>query len=112
MRRVLIVLILAAVGFVVWTNFVSPRTASAADSQLADLENRLEAAKARVTRSGRAAGISGVDTTADAGAVPAEVDRIERSLRDLAKSLDSEAARQRSDRLQKKIDEFRRQFGN
>jgi len=112
MKRVLIVLILAAAGYVVWNNVIAPRTAKAGESEIAELERQLDAARSEMVQAGRTAGMSGLDTTADAGAAAAEVERIEARLKEVSKTLKTPAAQERAERLQKKIDEFNRQLGN
>ncbi len=111
MKRVLIVLILAVAGFIAWNNFLAP-TAGASESRIADLESQLDAARSQMLQAGRTAGMSGMDTTADAGAAAAEVELIEGRLKALMKDLETPAARERAARLQKKIDEFKRQLGS
>ena len=111
MKRVLIVVIVAAAGFIVWNNFIAPRSAEASESRLADLEKQLEAARSEMMQAGRTAGMSGMDTTADVEAAANEVERIEGSLKMVMKDLASPAARDRAARLQSKIEEFKRQIG-
>ena len=111
MKRVLIVLVIAGGGFLLWNNVISPRNASASESRLADLESQLDAATSQMLQAGRTAGLSGMDTTADVGAAAAEVERIEGSLKMVQKDLKTQEARDRAARLQKKIEDFKRQFG-
>lgn len=111
MKRVLIVMVLAVAGFVVWNSFIAPRSAAASESRIAELEKQLDAARSLMLSAGRTAGMSGMDTTADVGAAAAECERIEGSLKMLMKDLGTPAARERAARLQSKIDELKRQMG-
>lgn len=75
--------------------------------QLDRLRSELRAAQAEFRQAGRAAGLSGVDTTAQGGAALAQVERIEQELRELRGSLSSDVAREAADRLQDEIQDFK-----
>lgn len=111
MKRVLIVVLVAAAGFIVWNNFIAPRSAQASESRLAELERQLDAARSQMLQAGRTAGMSGMDTTADVEAAANEVERIEGSLKMVMKDLATPAARDRAAKLQSRIEDFKRQMG-
>lgn len=75
--------------------------------QIDRLRSELRAAQAEFRQAGRAAGLSGVDTTAQGGAALAKVERIERELTQLKGSLSSDVAREAADRLQDEIQDFK-----
>ncbi len=84
-----------------------PSSLSKGEQQLQQLEKRLDSARRQFDAAGRAAGISGVDTSADAEAARREVERIEAEFKGLRENLE-EADKLRADELQAKIDDFKK----
>lgn len=80
---------------------------SADQQQLADLESDLKGVERDWKTAVRAAGLSGVETTAEAGAAIADLDRIEKKLVKLERSLDSDVARAKARTLHDRIDDLR-----
>lgn len=89
MKKALIVLLVAAAGWIgfqsyragqlsVWAGEKSPDQA-----RIEALEKRLDEARARYKQAGRAASVSGVDTTAQADAAMQEIKRLEKELEEL-----------------------------
>lgn len=66
---------------------------------LKDLEDRLDAAAKRYSQATRTAGLSGLDTTADAEAARRELRRIEKDLKSLRKRLSADSEIRRADEL-------------
>jgi hypothetical protein len=58
---------------------------------LSELQTRLDAAERSYQSAARAAGLSGIDTTADAASSLAEVERVERELRERSRTASPEA---------------------
>ena len=84
-----------------------PTSLSKGEQQLQQLEKRLDGARRQFEAAGRAAGISGVDTSADAEAARREVERIEAEFKNVRDQLE-EADKLKADELQAKIDDFKK----
>jgi uncharacterized protein (DUF3084 family) len=84
-----------------------PSSLSKGQQQLQQLEKRLDNARRQFEAAGRAAGISGVDTTADAEAARRELERIEAEFHTLRNQLE-DADRTEAEALQRKIDDFKK----
>lgn len=78
--------------------------------QLDRLRSELRAAQADFRQAGRAAGLSGVDTTAQGGAALAEVERIEREVKALQRDLSSDVAKEAARRLLDEIQDFKNEI--
>jgi len=96
MRKLVILLLVIAAAVVGWKHFGG---APSGDDALADLEHRLQAAERSYQAAGRSAGMSGMDTTADAEAALAEVDRVEKALHELGRTSTSAEVKNRVHRL-------------
>ena len=83
-KLVLLALVLAA-GVYFW-NTQGP----GAHDDLSDLRARLDGAERSYQSAGRAAGLSGMDTTAEAANALAEVERVEHELKDRARTASPE----------------------
>jgi len=79
------------------------------EEELNRLRSELRAAVGEYRQAGRAAGLSGLDTTADAEAAIAAVDRIEKELADLRRELTSGAAKEAAQRLEDAITDFKQE---
>lgn len=86
------VLVLVAVLVVAWLGYnymqtgkVSffPASQSPEQAQLAALESELHAIESQIESAGRAAGVTGMDTTADVGALTARKEQIEKQIAEL-----------------------------
>jgi peptidoglycan hydrolase CwlO-like protein len=84
---VLVIVVLAvwlAVNYVrTGTLSLFPAAATAAEQEKRDLEAELSAIDAKIESAGRAAGLSGVDTTADVAALRVRREQIEKRLESL-----------------------------
>jgi hypothetical protein len=112
MKKVLIIaalLIIAAIGanILMKGGFPFMQSMSEEEQQINRLRKELHAAEQEYRQAGRASGLTGVDSTAGAGAALAEVERIERDLAMLQKELTSEAAKMAARRLQDEIDDLK-----
>ena len=82
MKKLLLLCIVIAAGVVVWKF----NARGVGTDGVADLQQRLDAAERMYASAGRAAGVSGIDTSADAEAALAEVERVEQALRELSRN--------------------------
>ena len=115
MKGVILVVLIAAAALLAY-NYVHtgrltliPSSLSKAEQQLQRLEQRLDSAHRQFDAAGRAAGVSGVDTSADAEAARREVERVEQDLKTLRGQLE-EADKLKADELMDKIQEFKKEL--
>jgi peptidoglycan hydrolase CwlO-like protein len=115
MKGLILVVLLVAAALLAY-NYVHtgkvtlvPSSLSKAEQELQRLEERLDGARRQIDAAGRAAGVAGVDTTADAEAARREVERVEADLKDLQKRLEA-ADKLRADQLMDKIQEFKKEL--
>ncbi|HUK14523.1 MAG TPA: hypothetical protein VLW17_14580 [Thermoanaerobaculaceae bacterium] len=113
--KALLVIIVALLACLVVYNYattgqftlVPAALQSAQQRELSRLEDRFLKDKARFEQAGRAAAVSGVDTSADAEAVRLDVERVETALRDLRDRL-GDSGKQKIDQLMDRIQEFKK----
>ena len=92
MKKLLVVLLLAGTGWIGYQSYQAGRFSvyagrlSPEEAQIRDLEKQIREAKKRFAQAGRAAGLSGIDTTAQADAAMREIKRLEGELEKLRKS--------------------------
>ena len=118
MKKLLTLALVAAAVLLVY-NFatrgkftLAPSQALSADDRtLEDLEARLDGAARTYDQAGRSAGLSGMDTTSDAGAALGEVGAIEKDLRELKKTASSDASKRKIDDLLKEARILKGQMG-
>ena len=115
MKGLVLVVLLVAAALLAY-NYVHtgkltliPSSLSKAEQQLQRLDQRLDSARRQYEAAGRAAGISGVDTSADAEAARREVERVEADLKALRDQLE-EADKLKADALMDKIQEFKKEL--
>ena len=77
---------------------------------IAQLRGELRAAQRDYRQAGRAAGLSGMDTTAEAMAALREVDRIADELGALKGEVSSDSAKVAITKLEEEIEDFRREL--
>jgi hypothetical protein len=107
MKKLLILALAIVAGVVIW-NKVAHRDG---DDALTELQHRLEMAEQTFQQAGRAAGATGMDTSADASAAVEEVARVERELRDLDRAAPSADERRRIQDLLARAADLRRRMG-
>ena len=78
---------------------------------LDDLRQRLDAAEASFQQAGRAAGVSGVDTSAGAESAVQEVERVERALHELEHEASSETEKREIASLLVRAEDLKRRMG-
>jgi hypothetical protein len=113
MKKILIVAAVVIVGLIVY-NYVTtgefsvvPSFALSEDErELKALEDRFKAAVKQHSQAGRTAGLSGMDTTADAEAARLSVQQISKELRSLRKRLSSDSLIRRAENLTASVRDF------
>ena len=110
MRNALIVVVLLVAGVVVY-NYMSGGDGPPSDDQamLEDLEYRFDEARKTMSGAGRSAGLTGIDTSADAESARLEIERILESAQKLAREAD-ESVRPQAERLERTIREYTSQL--
>lgn len=83
---------------------------SAEEQSVADLQERFDAAQRQFSQAHRAAGMSGIDTSAEADAAVNDVKRLKRDLAQLSKSLSEEKAKDLAADLASAVKEFERKL--
>ena len=81
MKKVVLLALVLAAGVAVWK-----MRGSGSHDDLSELQARLDAAERSYQSAGRAASLSGTDTTAEAASAAAEVQQVERELRERART--------------------------
>ena len=85
MKKFLLLALVLAAGVVVWKN-----QGSGSHDDVSELQARLDAAERSYQSAGRSAGLAGMDTTAEAASALAEIDGIERELKQLSRTASPE----------------------
>lgn len=106
MKKLVILIVLVAAGVFGWKHFNQ-----GGDDPLADLRARLESAEKTYQQAGRAAGMSGIDTSSDAEAARQEISRVEAALRDMKRSATSDEDKRRIDKLLTRAADIKRRMG-
>ena len=104
-----LVIVGLAASYVVKGGLPFMQSLSEEEQEIKRLRGELRAAQTAYRQAGRAAGLSGIDTTAEAAAALREVDRISSELGALKKELESDAARLAAEKLEQEIEDFRRE---
>jgi hypothetical protein len=106
MRNALIVVVLLVAGVVAY-NTMSGGDGPISDDQamLEDLEYRFDEARKKMSGAGRSAGLSGIDTSADAESARLEIERILESAQKLAREADA-SVRPQAERLERTIRDY------
>jgi peptidoglycan hydrolase CwlO-like protein len=93
MKKLVLLLVVAAV-ILLGVNYLrtgkigfSSDVVSQAEQTLRDLEDKLAKVEAEITRAGRAAGLTGLDTTGDVAALVEEKERLEKAIAEARRKL-------------------------
>ena len=105
MKKLLILGLLVAAAVLVWNK------TQHGGGPLDELRQRLDAAEQSFQQAGRAAGVSGVDTTSGADSALQEVEQVERELRHLERNATSGADRQEIESLLARATDLKRRMG-
>ncbi len=109
MKGLVIILILAAAGYLAYTYLYVPL--SDEEQLVKDMQKRFDEASRSLFNAERAAGSTGLDTTSDADLAIRRVQRIENELKNLKPTLTDENSQQRAEELESKIREFKLKVG-
>ena len=107
MKKLVILALIAAAAVVAWNKISHSR----GDGALDDLQHRLDVAEKAFQQAGRAAGVSGVDTSADASSALRDVEQVERELRVLSGTTQSAEARRQIEELLARAADLKRRMG-
>ena len=126
MKALIVIVVLGLAGLVGYNYFttgevrVLPRTLSAEELEIQELESQLASAKRQFEQAAKAAGISGADFTAQAEAARRQVEKIEEKLSAALERLEdkartevgrfSERAAERARALKRAVEAFKREL--
>jgi pyridoxal biosynthesis lyase PdxS len=103
MRAVVIILILAIVGFLVYTQFFS---LTEEEKMVKAVENEFDEAVGNFLRAGRTMAGTGLDTTSDVDDAVRKIRKADKELQELMTRLTEESAKKRAEKLKNKIKTF------
>lgn len=112
MKKVAVIVLLLAAG--VFAGYLYTHGGSGSkglspeQQQIQALEERIDADAGQIAQAGQAAGMSGLDTTSEAGAALGDLERIEQEIRELSRNTESEEIRSECARLLEKVEATRR----
>ncbi|MFA9453379.1 MAG: hypothetical protein ACERK6_05620 [Candidatus Aminicenantaceae bacterium] len=109
MKALIVILILAAAGYLAYTYLYVPMTDE--EKIIHDLEKRFDEASRSLLGAERMAGSTGMDTTSDAELAIRRVQRLENELKNLKPTLKDESSKLKAAELEKKIQNFKQQVG-
>jgi len=103
MRAIIVILILAIVGFLAYTFFFS---VTEEEKMVKALENDFDEAVGNFLRAGRTMAGTGLDTTSDVDDAVRKIKKAEKELKELMTRLTDESAKKKAEKLDNKIKEF------
>jgi hypothetical protein len=116
-KRIALVLVLAAAALVAYNYVTTGRlaliptaTLSAQEKELKDLETRVKQAVRQYAEAGRAAGLSGVDTTSDAEAARVEIQKVQKQLDELGRKASADM-KEKVDKVKQELAEAKAGMG-
>ena len=109
MRALIVLLILAAAGYLAYTHLYVPMTDE--EKIISDLEKRFDESSRALLNAERMAGSTGLDTTSDADLAVRRVKRVENELLNVKTTLKEENSLRRVEELEARIREFYRKVG-
>ncbi len=107
---VFVVIVGVAANYLIKGGLPFMKSLSGEEQQVNSLRSELRAAQQEYRQAGRAAGMTGMDTTADASAILAKVDRIETKVKNLKTTLKSDVAQRAAQALEDEISDFKREL--
>lgn len=115
MKKFALVIVIAVAGLLAYNfattgqlTLIPGGKQSAVESTLSELGDELAALRQQTGQAQRSASLAGMDTTADVEAARHGVERLEKSLKDLAGRLDSDRARKQAKQLRAEISSFKK----
>ena len=109
MKGLVVILILAAAGYLAYTYLYVPL--SDEEQLVQGMQKRFDEASRTLLNAERAAGSTGLDTTSDVDLAIRSVRRIENELKNLKPTLTDENSIQKAEELQAKIRNFKERVG-
>lgn len=112
MKKVAVIVLLLAAG--VFAGYLYTHGGSGSkglspeQQQIQALEERIDADAGQIAQASQAAGMSGLDTTSEAGAALGDLERVEQEIRELSRNTESEEIRSECARLLEKVEATRR----
>lgn len=103
MRAIVIILIVAVIGFLVYTAFFS---LTEEEKMVKALEDEFDDAVGNFLRAGRTMAGTGLDTTSDVDDAVRKIKKTEKELQELMSRLTEDAAKEKAEKLKGKIKEF------
>jgi uncharacterized membrane protein YukC len=103
MRAIIIILILAILGFLAYTYFFS---LTEEEKMVKSLENDFDEAVGNFLRAGRTMAGTGMDTTSDVDDAVRKIKKADKELQELMTRLTEESAKKKAEKLENKIKEF------
>ena len=103
MRAIIIILIIAIVGFLVYTTFIS---LTEEEKMVKTLENDFDKAVGIFLRAGRTMAGTGLDATSDVDDAVRKIKKTQKELQDLVSCLTQDPAKKKAEKLEGKIREF------
>lgn len=107
MKQIFLLIVVVVVGILAYQNFFAPTSEEV--QEVKTLEAEFEAAVSQLHQAGRSAGLSGMDTTAEAESAVIRARRVQDRLEELKDRLEEESALDRADKLEARIAEFLKQ---
>jgi hypothetical protein len=104
MKALAIIIILAVIGFIAYTQFFAPL--SEEENEVKQLEKRFNLSTRQYLGAERIAGGTGLDTTSDVEEAIRSMNKTRAELMRLQKRLEEESAIKRAEKLEAKIKEF------
>jgi len=86
MKKIVLLALVLVAGIAAWK-----LQGRGSHDDLSELQARLDAAERSYQSAGRAAGLSGMDTSAEAASAAAEIEQVERELRERARTASPDA---------------------
>lgn len=106
MKGIIVILILALVGFFAYTYFFPKLTEE--EQAIKDLTDRFNQATRQFVGGGRLSGATGLSMASGVEAAVEKIKRIKQELAQLTRGLTEEKAKERAEILKTKVDEFYR----
>lgn len=116
-KRIVLVLVLVAGALFAYNYMTTGKLTLIPSATLSDEERELDGLEAQIKQSlrefagaGRAAGLSGVDTTSDAESARVQVQKVERRLDEMGRKV-SASAKEKYAKVKRELEEAKRELG-
>jgi len=105
MKKIIVILLVAVVGFLAFTYFTS---LSEEEKMVKALEKEFDQALSSFLRAQRTIAATGLDTTSDIDDAIVKIKKVKKELSTLKGSLQEDSAKERAEKLEQRIKEFER----